>query len=239
MEKEDLTFLKILLTISFLLCLLTLFIAVTHTDNNSEKIIMTTVNIVTPAEKIEKSNNKTTIRLYDKNSDEKLSLNVDNLLPGDSCTKLYTVQVSFKNKITVHNKITVKQGYEKLAEVLKIKIKIDDEVVYDDLISKAFESGITYSSSESTIKEIQYEITTYLDTSVGNEYQNKDLVADFEWWVEEPENLKSVPNTGVFSNLTSNNNKIIPVFATGVLTGFIISHFFCKKKKEENEDDTK
>ena len=54
MEKEDLTFLKILLTISFLLCLLTLFIAVTHTDNNSEKIIMTTVNIVTPAEKIEK-----------------------------------------------------------------------------------------------------------------------------------------------------------------------------------------
>ena len=52
------------------------------------------------------------------------------------------------------------------------------------------------ASANSTTDELYYEITAYLDTSVGNEYQNKDLIADFKWWVEETGNLDNPPKTG-------------------------------------------
>ena len=34
-------------------------------------------------------------------------------------------------------------------------------------------------------QEVDYEITAWLDTSVGNEYQDQELIADFHWWLED------------------------------------------------------
>ena len=72
--------------------------------------------------------------------------------------------------------------------------------MYDGLMRDMPES-VSYqlASRERTTDELYYEITAYLDTSVGNDYQNKDLVADFRWWVEETGNLG--PKTGDSSNL--------------------------------------
>ena len=50
-------------------------------------------------------------------------------------------------------------------------------------------------ASKKTESTVEYEITAYLETSVGNEYMNTELLADFKWWVEEKENLSS-PQTG-------------------------------------------
>ena len=47
-----------------------------------------------------------------------------------------------------------------------------------------------------TTAELYYKITVYLDTSVGNEYQNTRLVSDFRWWVEETGNLEPPSQTG-------------------------------------------
>lgn len=57
------------------------------------------------------------------------------------------------------------------------------------------------ASQKTTTDELYYEITAYLDTSVGNDYQNKDLIADFKWWVEETGNLDDPTITGDTSSI--------------------------------------
>ena len=145
-----------------------------------------------------------TIELYNKQPEENTAFTVGNMFPGDSETKYFRVRVSYHDKITVHYKATVRPGYEKLAEVLKVRVNLlsTGETMYDGLMRDMPES-LTHklASKKSTTDELYYEITAYLDTSVGNDYQNKDLIADFKWWVEETGNLDDSPQTGDTSNI--------------------------------------
>ena len=135
-----------------------------------------------------------TIELYNKQPEENKAFTVGNMFPGDVETKYFRVRVSYHDKITVHYKATVRPGYEKLAEVLKVRVRLltTGEMLYDGLMRDMPES-LTHklASKKSTTDELYYEITAYLDTSVGNDYQNKDLIADFKWWVEETGNLQT------------------------------------------------
>ena len=145
-----------------------------------------------------------TIELYNKQPEENTAFAVGNMFPGDVETKYFRVRISYHDKITVHYKATVRPGYEKLAEVLKVQVKLlsTGETMYDGLMRDMPES-LTHklASKKSTTDELYYEITAYLDTSVGNDYQNKDLIADFRWWVEETGNLDNSPQTGDTSNI--------------------------------------
>ena len=145
-----------------------------------------------------------TIELYNKQPEENTPFQVGNMFPGDANTKYFRIRVSYHDKITVHYKATVRPGYEKLAEVLKVRINLlsTGETMYDGLMRDMPES-LTHklASKKSTTDELYYEITAYLDTSVGNDYQNKDLIADFRWWVEETGNLDDSPQTGDTSNI--------------------------------------
>ena len=145
-----------------------------------------------------------TIELYNKQPEENTPFQVGNMFPGDSETKYFRVRISYHDKITVHYKATVRPGYEKLAEVLKVQVKLlsTGETMYDGLMRDMPES-LTHklASKKSATDELYYEITAYLDTSVGNDYQNKDLIADFKWWVEETGNLDDSPQTGDTSNI--------------------------------------
>lgn len=145
-----------------------------------------------------------TIELYNKQPEENTPFQVGNMFPGDTNTKYFRVRVSYHDKITVHYKAAVRPGYEKLAEVLKIRVKLltTGETLYDGIIGEMPESLTHKLASKNTATdELYYEITAYLDTSVGNEYQNKDLIADFKWWVEETGNLDDSPKTGDTSNI--------------------------------------
>lgn len=145
-----------------------------------------------------------TIELYNKQPEENTAFAVGNMFPGDSETKYFRVRVSYHDKITVHYKATVRPGYEKLAEVMKVRVKLlsTDETMYDGLMRDMPES-LTHklASQKTTTDELYYEITAYLDTSVGNDYQNKDLIADFKWWVEETGNLDDPTITGDTSSI--------------------------------------
>lgn len=129
---------------------------------------------------------------------------VINMFPGDSETNYYCVRVSHKGDVILRFHADVRPGYEKLAEVLRCRITLPEngKVLYDGLMRDMPES-LTHklASKKSTTDELYYEITAYLDTSVGNDYQNKDLIADFKWWVEETGNLDDSPKTGDTSNI--------------------------------------
>ena len=172
-----------------------------------------------------------TIELYNKQPEENTPFAVGNMFPGDANTKYFRVRVSYHDKITVHYKATVRPGYEKLAEVLKVRVKLlsTGETMYDGLMRDMPES-LTHklASKKSTTDELYYEITAYLDTSVGNDYQNKDLVADFRWWVEETGNLDDSPQTGDTSNIL-----LWAVLAACSGSMMILLLVFRRRKEEE------
>ena len=171
-----------------------------------------------------------TIELYNKQPEENTAFAVSNMFPGDSETKYFRVRVSYHDKITVHYKATVRPGYEKLAEVLKVRVNLlsTGETMYDGLMRDMPES-LTHklASKKSTTDELYYEITAYLDTSVGNDYQNKDLIADFEWWVEGTGNLDDSPQTGDTSSIW-----LWAVLAAGSL-GVMILLLVVRRRKED------
>ena len=145
-----------------------------------------------------------TIDLYKGKADDNTPFKAENLFPGDVVTKYFRIKVSYEDKVTVHYHADIRPGYEKLAEVLKVRVVLlsdSGRVLYDGLMCDMPKS-LTHklSSAKRTSDELYYEITAYLDTSVGNEYQQKSLIADFRWWVEETGNL--TPPTGSDSHFT-------------------------------------
>lgn len=170
-----------------------------HSTSNKES----TTSTLIPDDEEENQTSAIAIELYKKRSKDNMAFSVGNMFPGDKETGYYRIRVSYHDTVTVHFKAKIRKGYEKLAEVMKVKIKLlsSNKVMYNGLMKDMPES-VTYKlkSPESTTEELYYEITAYLDTSVGNEYQDRDLIADFKWWVEETGNLDS-PKTGDDSHI--------------------------------------
>ena len=85
-----------------------------------------------------------------------------------------------------------REGYEKLAEVLKLRVSVGGSVLYDGLMAEMPAAVDTLLPAGSDT--LDYQLTAYLDTSVGNPYMYQQLVADFYWWVADSEEL--APPTG-------------------------------------------
>ena len=130
--------------------------------------------------------------LYDRNPGDNTPFNVTNMFPGDIETKYFLVRVVHKGDIILRFHAEVRPGYEKLAEVLKCRVILPEsgDILYDGLMRDMPESlNVDLQTDSEVTNEVYYEITAYLETSVGNEYMQTELVADFTWWVEETDNL--------------------------------------------------
>ena len=172
--------------------------ALYHADQMHNAVVLTNTS------ETARPRSETTIELYKRHAEDNDPFQVTNMFPGDAETRYYRVRVSHSADVTVHYHATIRPGYEKLAEVMMIRIQLltTGQTMYEGLMRDMPES-LTHKlvSPKSTTDELYYEITAYLDTSVGNDYQNKDLIADFKWWVEETGNLDSPPQTGDTSNI--------------------------------------
>lgn len=139
----------------------------------------------------------TLLTLHNRQEGDNVPFFVLNLFPGDSTTRYYCVRVSHSDSVTLHYRADVRSGSEKLAEVLKVRVSLPAKGVtlYDGLMGgmpKALDHGM---SGYNRADDLVYEITAYLDPSVGNDYQNQQLIADFRWWIEEADQL-APPKTG-------------------------------------------
>lgn len=172
--------------------------------------------------------------LYQREPEDNTPFQATNMFPGDIETKYFCVRVRYKADVTVRFHADIRPGYEKLAEVLKCRVVLltTGETLYDGLMRDMPESvNHPLSTQESTTSDLYYAITAYLDTSVGNDYQNKQLVADFRWWVEETENLEPPPKTG--------DAPIWPFAVVAVLSLVLIIVLLLLKKRKEDADDEK
>lgn len=176
--------------------------------------------------------NVSTLRLFDRQPGDNEPFSFKNMFPGDSVTKNFCVQVSYKGKVDVHYKAVLKLGDSELAKALNVRVQMPEvgNVLYDGPIAAMPESVTTkISAAAPATTELYYEITAYISTAAGNEYQNKSLVADFEWWVEETENLLPSPETG------DSTEVLRYVFAaTLALIACLVLAFMRRRKGEPN-----
>ncbi|MBQ7795049.1 MAG: LPXTG cell wall anchor domain-containing protein [Lachnospiraceae bacterium] len=129
----------------------------------------------------------TKLTIYRNKPEDSVPFNMKNMFPGDTETNNYYLAVSYRGSITVHFHADVKPGGEELAEVLNCKVVLltTGETLYDGPIGEMPVSLDHHLTSNGvTTEELEYEITASLATSVGNEYMNKELYADFRWWAE-------------------------------------------------------
>lgn len=172
-----------------------------------------------------------TLELYDKTPRENDPFCAVNMFPGDRETRYYRVAVSYMGTVTVRFRADVRPGYEKLSEVLKAKVTLltTGEILYDGLMGSMPESlDHRLASDRETTDELLYEITAYLDTSVGNEYEDLGLVADFNWWVDEVESLTPSAQTGDILMT------LLPVTAGVCVLCLIL--IIIKRKREDEEN---
>ena len=133
----------------------------------------------------------TVISLHKGHFTDNQPFKVINMLPGDSEVKNYCLKVSYKNPGTIKFLVDIHNQHKKLLEVLKLKVVLlnSGDVLYDGLMRDMGELQtftLKKSNTEKT-EELYYEISAYLDTSVGNEYMgpSRELKANFKWWVDE------------------------------------------------------
>lgn len=174
------------------------------------------------------ANDATKLSLYDRQPGVNTPFKAMNLYPGDSVVKNFAINVSHKSDVTVKYHADIKYGGGALGDVLMIRIKVgDNDVIYDGPIGK-MPKALETTVSGSGVHELDYEMTAYLCTSVGNEYQNLGLCADFRWWVDEADDLGPSPNTGIIENML-----VLVVLAAAV--GICIFMILLYRRKGENE----
>ncbi len=149
-------------------------------------------------------NKATVIELYNLRPSDNEKFKVENMLPGDSQTKYYAVQVSHHAKATVYFNAEVTEQTKALGNVLNIKVTQLDtcRVLYNGSFANMSSAGYgtSFDASGKTETLAYYKIEVSLPTSAGNEYQAAKLVADFNWSVKDTSTLDS-PNTGDSSNI--------------------------------------
>ncbi len=188
----------------------------------------------TSSSTVTESSDAINITLYRRNSGENVLFSMENMFPGDADMRYFRVKVSYKNTVNVRYHAEIRKGYEKLAEVLQTRVRLveTDEVLYEGSMKDMPEKlNHQLNSTTETTDELCYEILTYLDTSVGNEYMNTETIVDFRWWVEEIENLTS-PKTGEYYRMLA-----IAILAGVSAAGALF--FLILKRREEEKDEQK
>ena len=174
----------------------------------------------------------TSIFFSTEKNEDVLPFSLENMFPGDSHAKIYTVNVSHKNDVTLHFRADIRPGYEKLAEVLMIKITdlSSSETLYDGLMRDMPQSVERVLIGADRSSSVTYETIAYLNTSVTNEYMNQQLCADFHWWIEEQdlENLDKPPRTFDISDIS------VPVI---FLVASALVFIMIKRRRRANESD--
>lgn len=113
----------------------------------------------------------------------------ENMFPGDRVSKTYKVLVHRQNPVSLWFRVDIQDDpiYDKLAEVLMLKVSVNGQVTYDGLMKdfNGHNSGFPSFYEEGITQSLEYQIEVYLDTSVGNEYMQKTLKCDYSWTIYE------------------------------------------------------
>lgn len=131
------------------------------------------------------------------------SFSAAGMLPGDAVTEQYTLQVHRSGALTLLFDVVVTDETGDLGEVLNIQVidatggAVLAEGTFDEVTGQVYRVQLPDGSGRI---DRDFTVRVWMDTSVGNEYQNTSLEADFRWYVEgepsRPEEPSATPAPG-------------------------------------------
>lgn len=131
----------------------------------------------------------TVIELYQGRPDANQKFEVGNMFPGDRVTQYFCVRIYHDQPVQVFFRPEVTEQTQSLGDGLKIaatRLGMGG-MLCDDTFSQV--SGRSYSETFQPNAEgvtvLYYRVEVYADTSMGNEYQQATLKADFDWYVQD------------------------------------------------------
>ncbi len=140
-----------------------------------------------------------TVELYQGQGEGNLPFQVANMLPGDSCTQRFAVEVSHENPVELYFSAIITRQTKNLGKALTIRVvHIESgEELYSGTFEKLAASGYPIQLPQAADKQTvaTYEIRVSLPTSAGNEYQAAMLMCDLQWYVSDQGSLVP-PQTG-------------------------------------------
>lgn len=128
------------------------------------------------------------LELFESQLCDNERFSVSDMLPGDSITEHFCIKAYHDRDIELFFRADITEETKALGDVLRLRVieTSNGEIIADapfrEIDGREFSQIIKKAGGESTL---YYEITAYLDTSVGNEFQNARLTADLSWYVED------------------------------------------------------
>ena len=140
-----------------------------------------------------------TMELFQGRPEANQKFTAHNLLPGDRVTQYYCVKTYHNSDLTLLFHAQVTEETKDFSEALHLKVtqaetgKVLCDAPFSQVRDREFSQLLERNAQGETVSCYQVEVS--LDSSVGNEYQQAELKADFTWFVKENSGL-TPPKTG-------------------------------------------
>lgn len=131
----------------------------------------------------------TVIELYKGRPDANQKFEVGNMFPGDRVTRYFCVRIYHDQPIEVFFRPEVTYQTQDLGNALQIaatRLGMGG-MLCDDTFSQVSGHSYreTFQPNAEGVTVLYYRVEVYADTSMGNEYQQASLKADFDWYVQD------------------------------------------------------
>lgn len=139
------------------------------------------------------------LELYKNHAQDNEPFQVSNMVPGDEVSQDFTVRIYHKEQVTLYFKGIVTDQSKRLGNVLQVRVtdqtsgKTICQGTFNQINNKEYSQAIAQASSGQT--DVTYKVDAWLDTSVGNAYQQAFLDADLQWYVKDDGNTEPTDPT--------------------------------------------
>ena len=128
------------------------------------------------------------------------SFKLENMMPGDTQTREYTVTIKTKNAQKVYfeikdlkeTKVIANDNPARLADTLLITVTANGTRLYSGVLGKMPQLSFNVTKNVAT-QTVNFKITITLPASAGNEVAGKRVAADFYWTLEESTPVETDP----------------------------------------------
>ena len=130
-----------------------------------------------------------TLELYKKHAQDNKAFNVSNMVPGDKVSRNFTVRIHHSSSLKLFFEAEITQQTKELGDVLQVSVTDKGsgaaicQGTFNEINKKSFTQKIKKASRGVT--DVTYQVDAWLDTSVGNQYQQALMKADLRWYVED------------------------------------------------------
>ncbi|MBR6549064.1 MAG: LPXTG cell wall anchor domain-containing protein [Clostridia bacterium] len=160
---------------------------------------------------------------------------VTNMLPGDTETRYFCVKAHHTDDVTLVFQAEITEQTRLLGDVLDVTVtnldtnKVICQGTFNQINGAEFKEKLAKNTAEETIR--YYRIDVSMDTSVDNPYQVARLLADFNWYIQEEQNLSPPPQTGDPLQIS------LYIILGGSALSIFVLLILAKRRKDDEEEE--